>query len=234
MAWTKATSAVWAMAFPAAAPTVELTAFATVLAAPAELAAAAWALTGSWWMTGEELMAARYDAFNRLPMTATPSAPPTSPCGVVDGGAHTRLFGRDRSHDRVGGRRHGQAHPDPEQDDAGEDERVPTGKARSQAGPGQQAEGEGDDDDAAGHDELGPDPADQGGAGGSGDHERRGDGCDPQTGLQGVVAEDVLEIEGQEEQRAEQGEEDQCHRGGRGRKPRVGEEADVQDPMVGV
>ena len=145
-------------------------------------------------------------------------------CRVVDGGADAGLAGGQRSHDRFGRRRRGEAHAEPEEHahettehDRGHDRvrRIHQQRGRH-------------DQQATYDNPLGPEALDQLGRLRCAGHDADRHGRGHEAGLQRGIPEDELEVLSQQERRAEQREVRERDRRRRRREARVSKEAHVE------
>ena len=146
------------------------------------------------------------------------------PGGVVDRRAHARPLARQRSHDRLGDRRHGDAHAEPvDQADPEADRerrhqrvgRVQRGRRRHRA-------------QARHHHARRTEAADQSWCVGRAHHQADRHRHEHDPRLQRAVAEPELEVLREQERRAEHRELREGDRGRRGGEARVLEDADVE------
>ena len=189
---------------------------ATVSAAPTD----AWAVraTRPGRPAGSALASrlAYSDAYT-LPITATPRVPPEQPRGVVDRRADAGLGLRDDAHDRLGRGRAGEPHPGPEHDHLRSDRPV-AGVGRGGRDPRVERSHQ---EQPARDDELRAGPDREPRAEHRGDRHAARDRQQAHTGRQRAVALQELEVLGDEEDEAGQGEERDRDGRARGGETRV-------------
>ena len=143
---------------------------------------------------------------------------------VVDGGAHAGARRRDRTHDRRGGRRDEQAHAAGERHLAEQHDPVPGVGARRDAEELRPRDDEQTDDDR----EPGPEPGDRPRreVGHDDQHHRERHRADPRR--ERAVTHQLLQLQGEQEDGAEEAEVHRGHRDAGAGEARVAEHAEVE------